>query len=157
MSLPRSKNKSRPGLTDILRPDTTEAFRKLNPGLLAAIAAPRSPASDSEPGKGPKTAKTKKKSQGELCMEAWLTRQVKEHQIHSFEFEALRLMVGTDRCEYKPDFLVRRHEDKPLIIEVKGEQKWEDSIVKFKAAKLTWGWLFDFECWEYAQGWRQIY
>lgn len=71
------------------------------------------------------------------------------------EFEAVRLRIG-DGSYYTPDFLCQTTFGRPACFEVKGAHKWEDSIVKYKAAKERHAWA-DFEIWEKRDGrWSQI-
>lgn len=154
---------------DILaNPGVARDFIAANPDLVAKIhgspSAATGPSSAREPvsahgqPKGPK--RPKKRSLSEQMMAAKLERQLKLDEILSYQEQPLSLTIGTNTCKYTPDFLVRTGAcAKPLLIECKGKHKWEDAVVKFKAAKLIWGWLFNFEMWEYTQdlGFRQIY
>jgi hypothetical protein len=71
------------------------------------------------------------------------------------EFEALKLKVG-DGTYYTPDWFCHTLFARPAIFEVKGKHRWDDAIVKYKAAKERYTWA-DFEMWEKSSdGWRLI-
>jgi hypothetical protein len=161
--------KNKPTIGDILgRPGVAKDFLAANPHLMRDIQAkpraatgPPCPVSGKSAGIPPKAPpRPKKRSTSERMMKAELDRKLRLSEIHSYQEQPLSLTVGTDTCKYTPDFLLRKGAfSKPILIECKGSHKWEDAIVKFKAAKMIWGWLFDFEMWEYTQelGWRQLY
>lgn len=71
------------------------------------------------------------------------------------EFEAVKLKVG-DGTYYTPDWFCHTLFARPAIFEVKGKHRWDDAIVKYKAAKERYTWA-DFEMWEKSNGeWRLI-
>lgn len=100
----------------------------------------------------------KKVSRGEQEMELILQAMLRRGEIKSYGHEDITLRVGTDRCRYTPDFHVVLLDDRVRLIEIKGRQKWEDSLVKFKAAKKQFP-CFEFEMWERSAdyGWRKMY
>jgi hypothetical protein len=57
-------------------------------------------------------------------------------------FEMVKLKIA-DKCWYLPDFFLFV-DGRPTFFEVKGGFRWEDSIVKFKAARTIHHWA-DFE------------
>ncbi len=89
--------------------------------------------------------------------------------IDDYEYEGLTLKWGGLR--YTPDFVVTktipiecescgkthtRLQSYVRLIEVKGGYIWEDSIVKFKAARARWP-TFQFECHQKKDGsWKRI-
>lgn len=71
-------------------------------------------------------------------------------------YEAIKLRIA-DRCHYCPDFVVVNPEGWLTFIEVKGPHIWEDSKIKFKAAREMYPWA-KFEMHQKrVDGWRQIY
>lgn len=71
------------------------------------------------------------------------------------EFEAVKLKVG-DGTYYTPDWICQSRYARPVIFEVKGKHRWDDAIVKYKAAKERYSWA-DFEMWEKtSDGWKRI-
>jgi hypothetical protein len=77
------------------------------------------------------------------------------------KFEAIKLKVG-ERCYYCPDWMITRaafgERTRPVVMffEVKGAHTWEDSVVKFKAAKEQYP-FFEFELHRKKQGsWTRI-
>lgn len=158
--------RTKPSIGDIIgNPHVAKDFLAANPDLMEKIQAPRRNAagpSASFSGKNgpiqPKTPKRPKLSHAETVMSAYLGVQKRDGKITSFEREAIKLQVGTDRCYYTPDFLVRVPGKKPLLIECKGDHKWEDGIIKWKSAKLIYGDIFDFEMWEIiGANFREVY
>lgn len=75
-----------------------------------------------------------------------------EHPQCSLLYEAVKLRIdGT--CWYLPDFFAP---ELMTVYEVKGPHVYEDSVIKFKAARAIHGWL-RFEMWQLCGGvWREI-
>lgn len=70
-------------------------------------------------------------------------------------YEPVKLRLG-DNCTYCPDFMIVRVEAPVLFIEAKGGHIWDDSKVKYAAAKEQYP-EFDFEMWQKKKGtWTQI-
>jgi len=63
---------------------------------------------------------------------------VAQHGKENVWFNSIKLKVGEDTCWYTPDFAVRLDHDVLEFHEVKGGHIWEDSVIKFKAAKLQY-------------------
>ncbi len=111
----------------------------------------------SDPGK-PTTVKvapkrTRKKTQAESEYELILRLA---HPDSKVLYEAIKLRIA-DRCHYCPDFTVVSPEGKLSFVEVKGPHIWEDSKIKFKAAKEMYPWA-KFEMHQKrVDGWKQIY
>jgi len=83
---------------------------------------------------------------------------------HDYGYERIRLTLEDETVEgrrmtYTPDFDCKNNDTgRVTFFEVKGKWKYEDAMVKFKAARKIFGHVFDFECWEYDKGiWRQIW
>jgi hypothetical protein len=150
------KSKKKVSLDDI-RGDSA-SFRALNPGLFQSRQGVQEPPQAPEGTKRPpKRSKAKELSQSERYMEALLTQFRNRGEIIDFRFEEIILVVGTDLCRYTPDFAVVRPGKPLLFVEMKGAKKWEDSIVKFKAAKKQFP-FFEFQMWEHTkEGLTQLY
>lgn len=71
---------------------------------------------------------------------------------------------------YKPDFfwkegtaIVNRSgevegDERPILIETKGGHIRDRDIVRFKGCAAEWGWLFDFQMWQWKdRKWTRIY
>jgi hypothetical protein len=70
-------------------------------------------------------------------------------------FESYKLRIA-DRCHYCPDFAVIHLSGLIDFYECKGAHIWEDSKIKFKAAKEMYP-HHKFEMWQCRKGdWRQI-
>lgn len=73
-------------------------------------------------------------------------------------FEAVKLRIAGN-CYYTPDWMVSRPAIKgweTVFFEVKGAHIWDDSKVKFKAAKELHPWA-SFEMWQKKAGeWKRI-
>jgi hypothetical protein len=91
---------------------------------------------------GPTPRKGKNKTESEF--EAWFKRQ---HPSWSLIYEAVKLRIDRT-CWYLPDFYVPEVQ---LFIEVKGPHIWEDSIIKFKAARVIHTWA-KFSMWQKKKG-----
>lgn len=88
-------------------------------------------------------------------------------EFRTVEFEAITLRVGSG-TRYTCDYLceVERpwsqieladFDTRPIFFEIKGPQKWDDAIAKFKMAIDRYGRIFRFEMWDRIDGqWRQI-
>jgi hypothetical protein len=91
-------------------------------------------------------SKTKAEADYELILKA-------EHPEAAILFEAVKLKID-DTCWYLPDFFI------PEIVtffEVKGSHIWEDSKIKFKAARVLYPWA-KFEMWQIKGGsWKRLY
>lgn len=77
-------------------------------------------------------------------------------------FEGIKLRIG-DNCFYCPDFVVEfEHKElmrqNVMLVEVKGPHVWDDSKIKFKAAKEIWGKTFGFMMMQRGRDkeWRRI-
>jgi hypothetical protein len=83
--------------------------------------------------------------------------RIRAGEVQKWWFEDLVFRVGADRTTYKPDFVLLLTTGELEVIEVKGAQKWEDSLVKFKAAARE----YTFARWrmlEWNEGqWRTMY
>lgn len=96
-------------------------------------------------------------SRGEQEMMGMLENRLAAGEFHSFQLEGVVLKVGEPVCRYMPDFSVWRHDGTLLCIEIKGKKKWDDALVKFKAARLQYP-KITFQMWERsADGWRELY
>ena len=59
---------------------------------------------------------------------------------------------------YKPDFLGLEAQPKPILIEVKGGHIFDRDIVRFKGCAAEWGWLFEFQLWQWKNAkWTRLY
>ena len=62
---------------------------------------------------------------------------------------------------YKPDFMERQpSENGPdvTLIEVKGGHIFDRDIVRFKGCAAEWGWLFEFQMWQWkGSKWTRLY
>ena len=97
-----------------------------------------------------KAVRTREKTKTEADFELELKRQ---HPSLTILYEPLKLRIdGT--CWYLPDFFVP---ELHTFFEVKGPHIFEDSIIKFKAARAIHTWA-KFECWQRKRDgiWRQI-
>lgn len=71
------------------------------------------------------------------------------------EFEPVKLRIGPN-CYYAPDWGDMTGYNIPIFYEVKGGHIWDDSLVKFKAAKERHTWA-SFELWQKKQGtWTRL-
>lgn len=96
-----------------------------------------------------RTAPRKGKNKTELAFE---NRFRFEHPSCSLLYEPFKLRIdGT--CFYTPDYF---SPELMIVYEVKGPHIFEDSVIKFKAARAIHKWL-NFEMWQYRNGvWREI-
>lgn len=63
---------------------------------------------------------------------------------------------------YKPDFMLPDfdidHAKAGKLIEVKGAHIFDRDIVRFKGCAAEWGWLFEFQMWQWKNGkWTRLY
>jgi hypothetical protein len=126
------------------------------------LAMGRGPTEPKQP--GPKMTKTEREYS--FILEAMKRRG----EIDDYEFEGMTLKWGGLR--YTPDFIVvktipiecescgkthARLQTYIRFIEVKGGHIWEDSLVKFKAARARW-YKFQFEMHQKKAGeWKRIH
>ena len=96
-------------------------------------------------------------TQVERRMADVLEMRKRSGEVREWWYEALKLRVGLDQSWYIPDYLVLLTDGSLEVIEVKGKQVWEDSRVKWKAAKM----LYPFMRWRFIQWcdgeWREMY
>lgn len=71
-------------------------------------------------------------------------------------FEAIKLRIA-DRCYYCPDFMMIDLHCRLTFVEVKGKHIWEDSMIKFKAAREMYPWAAFEMHQKRADGWRRIH
>jgi hypothetical protein len=84
--------------------------------------------------------------------EAFALRFAFEHPSCSLFYEAIKLRIDAT-CWYTPDYF---SPELMTVYEVKGPHIFEDSVIKFKAARAIHKWLA-FEMWQYRNGvWREI-
>ncbi len=97
--------------------------------------------------------RTRKKTQAESEYELILRLA---HPDSKVLYEAIKLRIA-DRCHYCPDFTVVSPEGKLSFVEVKGPHIWEDSKIKFKAAKEMYPWA-KFEMHQRLKGgvWQEV-
>lgn len=89
------------------------------------------------------------KNKTELEFELWFAR---EHPSMTLLYEAVKLQIDRS-CWYLPDFFCP---ELSIFYEVKGPHIFEDSVIKFKAARALHGWA-KFQMFQKWQGdWRQI-
>lgn len=74
--------------------------------------------------------------------------------IREYRFEAVKFLVGTDKCWYTPDFQIVWSDGQIEYVDVKGGGGWEDdSLVKIKAVAAQFpffhwtGWTFKQKTW----------
>ena len=88
------------------------------------------------------------KTKTEADFEAWFKYR---HPSLTLLYEPLRLRIDAT-CTYTPDFWCP---ELVTFYEIKGPHIWEDSVIKFKAARALHGWA-KFQMWEKHLGsWRQ--
>ena len=62
---------------------------------------------------------------------------------------------------YKPDFMERQPSENGsdvTLIEVKGGHIFDRDIVRFKGCAAEWGWLFEFQMWQWkGSKWTRLY
>ena len=62
---------------------------------------------------------------------------------------------------YKPDFMGAAGlvgSQRPVLIEVKGGHIFDRDIVRFKGCSAEWGWLFEFQLWQWKDAkWTRLY
>ena len=62
---------------------------------------------------------------------------------------------------YKPDFMERQpigNRPDATLIEVKGGHIFDRDIVRFKGCAAEWGWLFEFQMWQWKnRDWKRLY
>lgn len=93
----------------------------------------------------------------EKRMAVALDERKRAGELQAWWFEAITFRVGIERCRYTPDFVALLADGSLEVIEVKGEKKWDDAIVKFKAAVLEYP-IARWRMLEYAAGeWRTLH
>jgi hypothetical protein len=100
-----------------------------------------------------------KKTRAECAFEARLLTAKIRGEIAWYEYECLRLRIGAEgaACWYTPDYMALNADGFIMCYEVKGGYKWEDSVIKFKAAERLYP-MFIFEMWEdKGQGFKKIH
>lgn len=104
-------------------------------------------------GAGAKPRREKQMNQTETRFLHWIKGQC----VGRFEFEAVKLRIG-ENCYYAPDFMLTNLiDEKTTFYEVKGAHIWDDSKVKFKAAKERYP-HWSFEMWQWKNGeWKQLF
>ncbi len=62
---------------------------------------------------------------------------------------------------YSPDFMDKfngSHSGKTTLIEIKGGHIYERDRVRFKGCAAEWGWLFEFQLWQWKdRQWTRLY
>lgn len=115
--------------------------------LEVAGIAPESPVAAQKPARG-----AKQPNKTELAFRAFMA--VKHLGTVELEFEAVKLRIGPN-CYYTVDWSNFKN-PRPVFYEVKGGHIWDDSLVKFKAAKERHKWAA-FELWQKKAGeWRRL-
>jgi hypothetical protein len=126
----------------------------LNPNLSGPVSVnstqTEKPERPSNPRKGHQPNKT------ESAFFQLLEARRRRGEFQSVTFEGAKLRLG-ENCFYAPDFMAVDNTGLVTFFETKGAHTWEDSIIKFKAAKEIHSWAM-FELWQRKAGeWRQLY
>jgi hypothetical protein len=119
-----------------------EAHQKHHGFLKGPVNAPECPVAAFKPKRG-----AKEPNKTEQAFKDWVGGTP------SLQFEPVKLRIGPN-CYYTPDWGLMT--GKPVFYEVKGGHIWDDSMVKFKAAKERHQWA-DFEMWQKKKGeWTRL-
>jgi hypothetical protein len=140
MKHPEETGNPKRELVKRLLPNVSKSTLEANGLLEAPVNAPGSPVQSFKPKRG--TREPNK-------TEADFARFMKMTGRGELDFEPVKLRIGAN-CYYTPDWgdfgAIR-----PTLYEVKGGHIWDDSLVKFKAAKERHKWC-DMELWQKKKG-----
>jgi len=97
----------------------------------------------------PVTKKTKGPNQTEAAFKRWFCARYPDCRLL---FESIKLRIDSS-CWYTPDYFCP---ELSVVLEIKGAHIFEDSVIKFKAARAIHPY-FHFEMWQLENGvWREI-
>ena len=106
-------------------------------------------------GSGKKPRQAKEPNKTEADFHRILESRQRHGEFETIMFEGCKLRIGPN-CYYSPDFMAINYEGRVTFFEVKGGHIWDDSKVKFKAAKEKHSWA-KFQMWQRKRSeWRQI-